>query len=479
MNDMLLILTSSDEFAAEAAKRLRSEQVFSKIISGMTTAEQIREIAPRGIILCGETQSAKGVLDAQILSLGIPVLALGHAAHMLIAAMGGACAGVAISEKKAAIQYEKTRLFADVEGGERYLDETLMLMLPADVQVTASAGGCTIAFEDDRRRLYGIQFELERNDPDSSTILKNFARDICGCSPWFTIDAALAQARQKLSDASIEGGYAVCGVSGGVDSTVAAVLAHQAFGERMTAIYVETGLMREGESVCVQEMFESLGIPLKIVDHSQTILAALKGKQAMREKHQVVFDCLHDEIIRQAKAMEGKKTLVMGTNYSDLLGGSTDAAWRGCGMTVIEPLEFLFRKEVRSIAETLGLDASIVQRKPFPMMGLGAHVIGEVTEDRLCALRAADAIFAEEIREVGLNKKLYKFFPILADSERLMGGCTIILRAVNVSGAMLVPARLPYDLVERTVERILEQTPMIRRVFYDQTPTPVGKETFQ
>lgn len=111
-----------------------------------------------------------------------------------------------------------------------------------------------------------------------------------------------AQARQKLSDASIEGGYAVCGVSGGVDSTVAAVLAHQAFGERMTAIYVETGLMREGESVCVQEMFESLGIPLKIVDHSQTILAALKGKQAMREKHQVVFDCLHDEIIRQAKA---------------------------------------------------------------------------------------------------------------------------------------------------------------------------------
>ena len=177
--------------------------------------------------------------------------------------------------------------------------------------------------------------------------------------------------------------------------------------------------------------------------------------------------------------MEGKKTLVMGTNYSDLLGGSTDAAWCGCGMTVIEPLEFLFRKEVRSIAETLGLDRSIVQRKPFPMMGLGAHVIGEVTEERLCALRAADAIFAEEIRAVGLDKKLYKFFPILADSEQLMGGCVIVLRAVNVSGATLVPARLPYDLIERTVERILEQTPTVRRVFYDQTPTPVGKETFQ
>ena len=177
--------------------------------------------------------------------------------------------------------------------------------------------------------------------------------------------------------------------------------------------------------------------------------------------------------------MEGKKTLVMGTNYSDLLGGANDAAWRGCGMTVVEPLAFLFRKEVRSIAETLGLDAAIVQRKPFPMMGLGARIIGEVTEERLCALRAADAIFAEEIREVGLNKKLYKYFPILADSVMPMGSCTIILRAVNVSGAMLVPARLPYDLVERTVERILNQTPTVRRVFYDQTPTPVGKETFQ
>lgn len=477
MNDMILILNYSDEFAVEAARRLRGEQVFCKIISGMTTAAQVEQIAPRGLILCGEPKSAAGVFDAEILKLNIPVLALGHAAHMLIAAMGGACAGTAIAEKKAGVQYADCGLFDGVEDGERYIQEAVTLMLPADVQVTASAGGCTIAFEDSRRRLYGVQFELERNDPDGTAILKNFARDICGCTPWFTMDAALAEARRMLADASIEGGFAVCGVSGGVDSTVAAVLAHQAFGERMTAIYVETGLMREGESAAVQEIYEKLGIPLRVVDRAEDVLASLSGKETMSEKRAVVVACLHEEMIRQTEAIPGTKTLVMGTNYSDLLGGANDAAWKDCGMAVLEPLALLFREEVRAIAEALGLDSSIVQRKPFPLMGLGARIIGEVTPKRLAALRRADAIFSEEIREAGLNKKLYKYFPIMADAQK--GNWTIILRAVTVSGAMLVPARLPYDLAERTVERILSATPAVKRVFYDQTPTPVGKETFQ
>ena len=214
MNDMILILNYSDEFAVEAAKRLRGERVFCKIISGTTTAAQVAEIAPRGLVLCGEPKSAAGAFDAEILKLDIPVLALGHAAHMLIAAMGGACAGAAISEKKANVQYADCKLFTGVEGGERYIQEAMTLMLPADVQVTAGAGGCTVAFEDSKRSLFGVQFELERNDPDGSTILKNFARDICGCTPWFTMDAALAEARRALTEASIEGGFAVCGVSG-------------------------------------------------------------------------------------------------------------------------------------------------------------------------------------------------------------------------------------------------------------------------
>lgn len=178
---------------SEAAKRLRGERVFCKIISGTTTAAQVAEIAPRGLVLCGEPKSAAGVFDAEILKLDIPVLALGHAAHMLIAAMGGACANTAIS-KKANVQYADCKLFIGVEGGERPIQEAVTLMLPADVRRTAGAGGCTVAFEDSKRLLFGVQFELERNVADGSTILKNFARDICGCTPWFTMDAALASA---------------------------------------------------------------------------------------------------------------------------------------------------------------------------------------------------------------------------------------------------------------------------------------------
>ena len=476
--DMILILKYSDEFAVEAARRLRDEHIYSRIISGMTTAAQIREIRPRGIILCGEAASAQGVLDAQILDLGIPLLALGHASHMLLAALGGACAGVAISEKKAFISYGKSPLFAGLMDGERYLKETLTLMLPVDVQGTASAGGCTLAFECSAKKLYGVQFELERNDPEGTAILKNFARDLCGCTGWFTMKAALEQAQRALQEAAEQGGRALCAVSGGLDSAVTALLAHRVFGGRMTAIYVETGLMREGEGAAVQRELEALGIPLRSVDRSGVVLEALAHRRSMREKREVVFKCLHEEMISQAASISETKVLILGTNYNDVLRGRETDGWKDCGMALLEPLAFLFKEEIRELAKEMGLAEELVQRKPFPMLGLGGRILGEVTGERLHALRTAEAIFDEEIRQAGLARKLHKYFPVLADADPVLDSTTIILRAVTISGGMLVPARLPYDLVERTVQRILAATPSVLRVFYDQTPTPVGKETF-
>ena len=478
MQDMILILNYSDEFSMEIARRLRAEQIHARIAAPQTTAQQVKALAPRGVILSGEATGKEAALDEELLHLGIPVLAFGHAAHPLLRSLGGAIADTAIRRKKALIQYGESALFAGVREGERYLKEAKTLMLPTGVAETACAAGCTMAFEDAERKQYGVQFELERNDPEGTTILMNFACGICGCTAWWTTDAAREQAEAVLARAAAEGGQAVCAVSGGVDSTLAALLAHRAFGDRMTAIFMDTGLMREGEAEEIRTAFDAMGIPLLVVDRSGEILERLAHKRGIDEKRQVVTERLVEEMLRQSASIEGKKTLVLGTNYSDFLNsGSSAPSWDESGLTVVEPLMELLKEEVRDIARMLGIGEEIVERKPFPALGLGARIVGEVTGERLHALRTAEAIFREEIRLAGMERKLYKHFLVLIGGETV-GSELIVLRAVTLSGGQLVPARLPYDLIERTVQRIMEATPAVGRVFYDETPTPVGRETF-
>ena len=478
MNNMILILDSSLEYGLEIARRLRGEQISAQIAPEGATAAQIREIDPKGVILCGELDAANGGFDEALAKLDIPVLAIGAAAYPLLSALGGANAGVAISEKKALVSYDKSALFTGVSDGERFFHEAQTLMLPADVMQTAGAGSCTIAFEDAQKLRYGVQFELERNDPEGSAILMNIAMDICGCSQEWTMDAALAQAESSLAAAAAQGGHAICAVSGGVDSALCALLAHRAFGEKMTAIFVDTGLMREGEADNVQQTMESLGIPMLRVDCAQEILQGLEHRPSMEDKRTVVVGRLNEEMIRRSAAIDGEKVLVLGTNYSDYLeSGSSAPQWRESGMTVVEPLMALFKDEVRALARMLDMNEEIVDRKPFPSLGLGARIVGEVTASRLHALRTAERIFRTEIEQAGLERKLYKYFPVLIAGEAL-GSEMMVLRAVTLSGGQLTPARLPYDLVERTVAGIMAQLPSILRVLYDQTPSQIGQETF-
>lgn len=478
MNDIILILDSSQEYGQEIAKRLRAEKICAQIAPVGTTAEEIRSRDVRGVILCGAMKARGDALDKAIPALGIPVLAIGEAAYGLLGLLGGANADTAICEKRALTSYGKSPLFTGIADGERFYACARTLMLPADVVETANAAGCTIAFEDKERKLYGIQFELERNDPEGSAVLMNFVIDICGCPCTWTLENALAQAEGVLAEASAKGGHAVCAVSGGVDSALCALLAHRAFGERMTAIFVDTGLMREGEAEDVKATMEALGIPTLYVNRSGEILANLAHKRGMEEKRTVVVERMVEEILHQSAAIEGEKTLILGTNYSDYLeSGSGAPKWQESGMTVAEPLENLFKDEIRAIAQMLNMGEALVSRKPFPALGLGARIVGEVTGERLYALRTAELIFSDEIRQAGLERKLYKYFPVLIGGETL-GQEMMVLRAVTLSGGQLIPARLPYDLVERTVAQILERLPMIARVLYDQTPTGVGQETF-
>lgn len=479
MKDMILILNYSNEFSMEMAKRLRAEHVCAKIVSGRISAEKAREMQPKGIILSGEAKGSTASMDEGILKLGVPVLAMGHAAQCLLACQGGACADAALVEKKATIEYEKSELFVGIADGERYIKQAHTLMLPPEVQETARAAGCTIAFECTEKKQYGVQYELERNDPEGTAILLNFALNICGCETWWTLDTALEQAKEGLEKAAAKGGYAVCAVSGGVDSTVAAYMARQAFGDRMTAIFVDTGLMRDGETEETQAAFAAMDIPLLLVDRSGEILEKLAHKQSSEEKREVVVSSIDEAILRQCASIEGKKMLVLGTNYSDYLDiGHGETKWKEHGMTVLEPLKHMLKHEVRDLAKKLGMDESIVDRKPFPALGLGARIVGEITGERLHALRLAEVIFREEIAEAGLERKLYKYFPVLIGNDSMSGKEMMILRAVTLSGGQLIPARLPYDLVERTVQRIMAESPAITRIFYDQTPTALGKETF-
>lgn len=479
MKDMILILNYSNEFSMEMARRLRAEHVFAKIVDSSISAEQVCAMAPKGLILSGETTGSALELDEGILRLDMPILAMGHAAKHMLSWLGGACADAALKEKKATIEYEKSELFAGIADGERYIQEAHTLMLPPEVLETARAGGCTIAYEHSEQKRYGVQFEIERNDPEGTAIILNFALNICNCEAWWTVDAVLEQAEKMLADAAQDGGHAICAVSGGVDSTVAAYLAYRAFGERMTAIFVDTGLMRDGEAVEAKAAFEELGIPFMLVDHSGDILEKLAHKQGGEEKREVVVSSIDEAILRQCASIEGKKMLVLGTNYSDFLdNGHGETKWNEHGLSIVEPLQDMLKHEVRELAEKLGMDAKIADRKPFPAIGLGARIIGEVTGERLHALRTAENIFHEEIEEAGLERKLYKYFPILVGNDLASGHEMMILRAVTLSGSQLIPARLPYDLVERTVQRIMAASPTITRIFYDQTPTPVGKETF-
>lgn len=475
MNDMILILDHSQEYGQEIAKRLRAEKICAKAMPADASAEEILACDARGVILCGE----EGIHSAALIErLEIPVLAIGKAAYGLLGILGGAPAGTAISGKKALITYEKSALFTGICDGERFFEEAKTLMLPADVAQTACAGSCTIAFEDTQKKRYGVQFDLERNDPDGSAMLMNFVVDICGCSCTWTLEGALAQAEEMLAQAAAKGGHAVCAISGGLDSALCALLTHRAFGERMTAIFVDTGLMREGEAQEVRSNMEALGIPMRCMDHSAQILKGLSGKKTMQEKQAIVEECLYGEILRQSMAIDGGKTLVLGTNYSDYLeSGSGAAQWRESGMDAVEPLQMLFKEEIRAIAQMLEMGDALVSRKPFPALGLGARIVGEVTAQRLDALRTAERIFREEICQIGLDRKLYKYFPVIISGETL-GRELMVLRAVTLSGGQLTPARLPYDLVERTVEKIMTELPEIARVLYDQTPSQMGQESF-
>jgi GMP synthase (glutamine-hydrolysing) len=502
----VLVLDYGGQYSQLIARRIRECGVFAELLPSDTSLETIRERSPRALVLSGGPASvyAEGAppLRTELLELGIPVLGICYGMQAMALALGGRVEGAESGE------FGRTALNLSGSGGR------LLAGLPEEQQcwmshrdcvleapegfepLAASPGSPVAAFESVERGLYGIQFHPEVvHTPYGTQVLDRFLREIAGCeqrwSPASVIDEQVEKIRARVGDAEV-----ICGLSGGVDSATAAALVHRAIGDQLTCVLVDHGLMRKNEAEQVVHAFrDELGVKLVHVDAEQRFLDRLAGEDEPERKRKIIGE----EFIRvfedEARKLAGARFLVQGTLYSDVIesggeghGAATIKSHHNVGglpddldFELVEPLRMLFKDEVRAVATELGLPDRFVWRQPFPGPGLGIRVVGgEVTRERLDILRDADAILQEEIRAAGLYRELWQSFCVLpvVRSVGVQGdGRTyaypIVIRAVTSEDAMTADwARLPYDLLERVSNRIINEVPGVNRVALDISSKP-------
>lgn len=466
--DMLLILDFGGMQAQSVARRLRGESVYCEILPCDTDMKKALEMGPKGLVLAGEGDAP---CRAEIFGTGLPVLAFGRGAREAVRHFGGKLPETVLERKIAHIEFGQDPLFASLTECDRFIERADAWELPEGFAQIASAG---MAFACPEKKIWGLQFYPEVNDPDGLRILSNFA-DICDCAREWTIGNFIDRSMDRIRE-QVGEGHAFIAISGGVDSTVCAALMHRAIGRRMHCVHVDTGLMRKDEAAYIEKTFGDMGMDLRMVHAKDRFLARLKGISDAENKRRVVGEEFIRALAEEAQTMGEEDHLVQGTIYTDVLNADSSAAGfilaekRFAGL--VEPLRTLFKDEVRALGVALGLPAEMVYRQPFPGPGLAVRCMGEVTEEKLEILREADAIFREEIKAAGLDKKMRQYFAVLTGEKEYI----VALRAVNRAEAGRVAAvRLPYDLLERCVERIM-QVQGVSRVVYDISGSPAGTE---
>lgn len=501
--DKILVLDFGSQYNQLITRRIRDFGIYSELLSHKLSAEEIKEMHPKGIIFSGGPNSvyAKDAfkVDPEIYKLGIPILGICYGMQLMSYDLGGKVepaddseygrADIEVTDDDAVMfKGLPKKQYVWMSHGDRVVEA------PEGFKVVATSKNCPIsAIANDEKKLYGIQFHAEvRNSQYGLDILKKLAFDVCGAKANWSmddfIDMQVESIRKEVGDKKV-----ILGLSGGVDSSVTAVLIHKAIGDQLTCIFVDHGLLRKNEADEVMNaLSRDLGVKIVKVDAADRFLGKLKGVSDPEQKRKIIGKEFVEVFNEEAKKMKDAEYLAQGTLYTDVIESGTDTAQtikshhnvgglpKKLGFKLIEPLRSLFKDETRELGEKLGIPHDLVWRQPFPGPGLGIRVLGEITPEKLEIVRESDAILREEIKKAGLDEEIWQYFTVLPGirSVGVMGdGRTydyaVGIRAVtSIDGMTADFAKIPWDVLQKISVRIVNEVDHVNRILYDVTSKP-------